>query len=104
MIDIGIGIFTGMLLLMAMITYLWFTRDEPYEPEFEPGEHPYPFLPDFPEPDPAGLFAWVNPSRQELATTAELRALAYAGDMETINSEVAAWKALMRLDEWIPSQ
>ena len=42
----------------------------------------------------------VNPSAAPLASTGELRALAYAGDMDTIRSEIAAWKAMRQLEEW----
>lgn len=45
--------------------------------------------------------ARVNPSRERLATTGELRALAYAGDLDTIRSEVAAYRAVAQLEEWV---
>ena len=104
MISIEFGILTGMLLLLALVTYLWFTRDDPrrFEPGPGPaGEYPYPpLLSDFPEPvERRELYDWLNPGSR-LATTAELRQLAFAGNMDVINSEVAAWKALMQLDEW----
>ena len=55
MIDAFIGIFTAMILLLSLITYLWFTRDDPGYREF-PGTpaDPYPGWPlsDFPQPEP----------------------------------------------------
>jgi len=96
-IAFAVGILTAMLLLLALITYLWFTRTDPGRHRI-PGlddndSYPYPPLSDFPDPDDYG-------PRKRLATTGELRALAYHGDLETINSEVAAWKAILKLDEW----
>jgi len=97
MIAFATGILTAMLLLLALITYLWFTRSDPGRHRI-PGlddddSYPYPPLSDFPDPSDYG-------PRKRLATTGELRALAYHGDLETINSEVAAWKAILNLDEW----
>lgn len=112
MIDIGIGAFTAMLLLTAMLVYLWFTRDDPGGRDLpgciwyrDEGSYPYPpLLTDFPGPgsdsDGDGLTAWSSPSFEGLATTGELRRLAYAGDIEAIDSEAAAFLALLRLDEW----
>lgn len=51
-------------------------------------------------PVEAAAFETVNPSAERLASTGELRALAYTGDMEHIRSEIAAFKALLRLEEW----
>ena len=45
--------------------------------------------------------ARVNPSAERLATTGELRALAYAGDLDTIRSEIAAYRAVAQLEEWV---
>lgn len=119
MIDIEAGFFTAMLLLVAMLGYLWFTRADPGGRELpgipaRRGEHPYPELSAFPFPEPAGrspddsgtsdMFGWVNPSYSRLATTGELRALAYAGDMDAVNSEVAAFKAMLLLGEWTGGQ
>jgi len=100
MIAFAVGILTAMILLFALITYLWFTRTDPGRHRI-PGltdddTYPYPPLSPFPAPEPAGDYG----CRKRLATTSELRALAYDGDLETINSEVAAWKALLLLDDW----
>lgn len=110
MIDLFAAYLTAMLLLLALITFLWFTRDDPGPREYPMGEDPYPYdgplLDPFPETDGLErreLYDWLNPGTR-LATTGELRALAYAGNLEVIDSEVAAFKALMQLDDWIPNQ
>jgi hypothetical protein len=41
-----------------------------------------------------------NPSLEWLASTSELRSLAYAGDMDRIRSENAAYYAISQLTEW----
>jgi hypothetical protein len=81
----------------------------------KPGTHPYPTdeaaddtwqrleaaWADDPEPETFGglLEAEHTARHKRLADTAELRALAYAGDMDTINHEVDAFKAELDAEE-----
>jgi hypothetical protein len=95
-----------LIVAMALLLYMHWTGPEPGRHEnvhprvqvpVQRGEHPYPPLTRFPDPEP---YARVNPSAKRLATTGELRAFAYAGDLEAVNSEVAAFRALVQLEEW----
>jgi hypothetical protein len=52
------------------------------------------------EPVFAALLEEKSPSMERLASTGELRALAFDGDLEQIRSEVAAFRALVQLEEW----
>jgi hypothetical protein len=100
MIDLEIGFLASYLLLATVVAYAWFTRDQR-----EPGRHrypglppadsyPYPELSPFPELRPPDSRVGLPPHpRKRLATTTELRALAYDGDMAAINAEVAAFRA-----------
>jgi hypothetical protein len=87
------------LLLLVLVAYAWLTRTQR-----EPGRHRYPDLPPaashpYPElsPFPALEAGRVQlPERpKHLASTGELRQLAYDGDMDAINAEVTAWRALL---------
>lgn len=52
------------------------------------------------EPVFAAVLEKRNASGERLASTGELRALAFDGDLEQIRSEVAAFRALVQLEEW----
>jgi hypothetical protein len=52
------------------------------------------------EPVFAAVLEERNASGERLASTGELRALAFDGDLEQIRSEVAAFRALVQLEEW----
>lgn len=96
--------FTAYALMCVIIVYAWFTRDQRNPgrhryPETPPvsglpdDTYPYPYLREF----PGDLTRASRPrhARERLATTGELRALAYEGDMDTINAEVARWRAML---------
>ena len=53
-----------------------------------------------PPADAADRWARVNPSRERLATTGELRILAETGALAEIQSDNAAFSALRQLEEW----
>lgn len=53
-----------------------------------------------PPADAADRWARVNPSRERLATTGELRALAETGAMEEIQADNAKFRALTQLEQW----
>jgi hypothetical protein len=73
----------------------WLSEEEPVSPErIEQGA----------EPDDAITFGGLlaaphQPRHERLASTGELRALAYAGDMDTINHQVAEFVAGLDTDE-----
>lgn len=76
-----------------------------HKPKCPPVLVTFDAIPDVPELDVPELDVpdWVNPSAERLATTGELRALAFDGDMDRINSEIAAFRAVNQLREWTRS-
>ena len=62
---------------------------------------PFPYQPeDIVFREKRDPFEAVNPSRERLASTGELRKLAETGAMDVIRSDNAAWSALHRMAGW----
>jgi hypothetical protein len=102
MINLVIGFLAFWLLLTIVVIYAYLTRGR------EPGRHRYPDPPaqgshPYPYDGPLlelSVFPDFDPAPKRLATTSELRTLAYAGDMDAVNREVADLMASLDNGDW----